>query len=281
MSTPFSLGNAHSRRKGLIHAYGSDSTSASGTSDVDDVNPHDDSGEFRQSHWRKRRRTGKEARDNAALGVFGSDSEYEDGRYRGSHNPERSLRAHQMRFKKAQGEDLSMGDNGDGGSGVHMGGEGKAKTGEPAEEDLSTSSGFGRRSLVDKAGDACKDSAGRGGFDAVKRIRRLHRGLGAAYTEDKEQDSYNTPQDQEWPQPGPGRSLGIIPGVQTFSPEMSTCGGTIPSPVTSGVSTITVDRQGLGSTGNLPASFESPLGPGFVSSIARQRRQDPVLASPQ
>lgn len=284
---------AHSHTHVLIDAYGSDSTPASSSSD-------DDSGEFRTSHWCKRRRTGKEARDNAALGVFGSDGEHEDGRHRGRHNGETPLRVHGMGFVKAKGEDLSMGDYGHGDV-DHRGVDGDSNTGcgkdrvGKGEVHLDTFSGLGRRLLVDKYEDIDEGSAGRSRLGAVKLIRHSRRDLGAANVQVEEQDSYNTWEGQERPQSGFGRSLGacsakatLFKGFMEPSPEAgpqslatSTGEGPAPNSLISGVSPLEIDRQGLESTNHPPGAFESPLGRGFVSSIARQLQYHPVLVSPQ
>ena len=232
MSTP---GNTHLSKQSLADAYGSDSTSVSGSSDVGDHNPHADSGEFRTSHWRKRRRTGKKARDNAALGVFGSDSEYEDGGYRRRHLSDTTLRTHRMGFVKAKVDDLSMGGSDDGhgsdGSDGTGSGEGEAETGKLAEEDLGTFPGLG--------------------LDASSTSPTVFKGFMEA-------------------------SL----ATGTLSSETSTGGSPNSNAVTSSASAFGIDRQGLGSTKRPPMVFKSPLGQGFVSSIAHQLQRDPVLASP-
>jgi len=85
------------RRKTFLEEYGSDS----GSSDEDDEIPlpgQDEAGEFAAgAHRRKRRRTGREAKEAAALGIFGSDSEDErPGRWK-----EKNLRNKGMGFVSA------------------------------------------------------------------------------------------------------------------------------------------------------------------------------------
>lgn len=290
MSFP-GLGNAHSRKKGLTDAYDTDSSSAG--SDEDDFDPtaaHDDTGEFRSSHRRKRRRTGQESRDDAALGVFGSDSEYEDkgprGRGGGAKGG-RPLRAHGMGFVKEEGGDVNMGDDDD----------------EDEEEEEDETEGFApfRKGTVEDADEDQDEEedgngarVGLGGVGAMGGMARRGLGLGAAYPGDDE-DGYNE-QPEERPRLNLGRSLGSGGskaglfkgfakagiGAGAGSRGTSTGGGNTPHQVASGASTPGIDHRGLGSTDPPLPAFESPLGQGFVSSMAHQRLHEPVpFASPQ
>ncbi|KAF8422566.1 GC-rich sequence DNA-binding factor-like protein-domain-containing protein [Tirmania nivea] len=118
-------------------------------------------------------------------------------------------------------------------------------------------------------------------------------GLGGAYPEN-EVDSYNA-QEKEQPQlklrrsfGDVGKKAGLFKGFTKAGLEAgagsvgtSTGGGNTPHQIASGASTPGVDHRGLGSMEPPLPSFESPLGPGFVSSIAHQRLHEPVpFASP-
>ncbi|KAH8155580.1 uncharacterized protein LAJ45_00590 [Morchella importuna] len=61
--------------------YGYDSSGSDSSSEEEELefpDPTGDNTEFNPSHRRKRRRTGKDAKESAALGVFGSDSEEDE-----------------------------------------------------------------------------------------------------------------------------------------------------------------------------------------------------------
>jgi len=295
MSFP-KLSNTHSRKKGLIDAYDSDSSSSGSEEDGTDPTGPDEASEFQSWHRRKRRRTGQEARDDAALGVFASDSEYEDSGPRGRRwgKGGKPLRAHGMGFVKSGGNGGSMvGDDE-----VQDGEDdenGSDEEGEQAKEGLGAFAGLRRR--TGDGGDEEEESAGHvglGGAVGVGSMGRRGLGLGAGYREDEE-DNYNA-EEEERPRLGLARSLGGAGrkaglfngftkaglGAGTGSTGTSTDGRNTPHQVAPGASTPGVDHRGLGSTEPPLPSFESPLGPGFVSSIAHQRLHEPVLfASPQ
>lgn len=63
--------------KGKIYGYDSSGSDSSSEEELEFPDPTRDNTEFNPSHRRKRRRTGKDAKESAALGVFGSDSEDE------------------------------------------------------------------------------------------------------------------------------------------------------------------------------------------------------------
>ena len=294
------LGNAHSRKKGLMDAYDSDSSSDGSGDDGIDSAALDETGEFRTLHRRKRRCTRQEGRDNAALGVFGDDSEYEDSgprRARGGMRG-RPLRKYGMGFIKSGGGDVSMGDDDDGQNEEDENGENRSdREEEQVKEDLGSFAGL--RGEVESDGDGEEEEknashVGLGGVGGIGSMGRRGLGLGGAYPEDEE-DSYNA-QEEEQPRLGLGRSLGGAgkkaglfkgfaragSGAGAGSAETSTGGGNTPHQAASGASTPGVDHRGLGSTEPLLPSFESPLGPGFVSSIAHQRLHEPVpFASPK
>lgn len=283
-----------------MDAYHSDSSSGGSEDDGIDPTVPDETGEFQTWHRRKRRRTGQEARDDAALGVFGSDSEYEDSGPRGGRGERggrggregRPLRAHGMGFVKSGRGDVSMGD--DDQSEEQNEESGPNEEEEQVKEDLGSFAGLRGRAGSDEGDEEESTSrVGLGGAGGMSSMGRRGLGLGGAYPEDEE-DSYNT-QEEERPQLGLGRPLGGAGkkaglfkgftkaglGVGAGSAETSTGGGT-PHQVASGASTPGVDHRGLGSTEPPLPSFESPLGLGFVSSIAHQRLHEPVpFASPK
>ncbi|KAG9240932.1 GC-rich sequence DNA-binding factor-like protein-domain-containing protein [Calycina marina] len=61
-----------------MHTFARDSSSESSEDDGDFADPSADNEEFRDFNPRKRRRTGRDAKESAALGIFGSESE-DDG----------------------------------------------------------------------------------------------------------------------------------------------------------------------------------------------------------
>ncbi|KAK2071521.1 hypothetical protein P8C59_005936 [Phyllachora maydis] len=82
-NTVFSFDPSKLTKAAAAAAYSSSDSDSSADEDefrVPSRNPHDDDeGEFHASHRRKRRRTGRDAKESAALGIFGSESE-DDGR---------------------------------------------------------------------------------------------------------------------------------------------------------------------------------------------------------
>ncbi|RPB23784.1 TFP11-domain-containing protein [Terfezia boudieri ATCC MYA-4762] len=250
MSFP-GLGNAHSRKNGLMEAYHSDSSSGGSEDDGTDPTVPDGTGEFRTWHRRKRRRTGQEARDDAALGVFGSDSEYEDSGPRGGGGRGgRPLRAHGMGFVKSGGGDISMSDGDDDDQNVE---EEEEESGPDQEEQVKEYLGSfaGLRGRTGSDEDEEEESASGVGLGGKKA------GLFKGFTK-----------------------AGL--GTGSGSADTSTGGGDIAHQAASGASTPGVDHRGLGSMESPLPSFESPLGRGFVSSIAHQRLHEPVpFSSPK
>ncbi|KAJ9130347.1 TFP11-domain-containing protein [Coniochaeta hoffmannii] len=121
----------------LTKATAADYSSSDSDADEDDVdyrvpstNPHDD--EFADFNPRKRRRTGRDAKESAALGIFGSDSE-DDATSRFKH---KTLRRKGVSFvasaegKKKEDEDEDGEEESDGGGGKMM-----ARASEEDEEE--------------------------------------------------------------------------------------------------------------------------------------------------
>jgi tuftelin-interacting protein 11 len=90
------------RRKDFLEDYDTDSGSSSEDDDI--LLPNQEDLQDEAGHRRKRRRTGRDAKEAAALGVFGSDSEDERGGWKG-----KNLRNRGMGFvgagQKAEDED--------------------------------------------------------------------------------------------------------------------------------------------------------------------------------
>lgn len=85
------------KHKDFQDEYDSDSDSDSDAAPPTYNNDQDDADSFIRNHQRKRRRTGGDAKESAALGIFGSDSEYENsGRWGGVRG--KSLRNNVMEF---------------------------------------------------------------------------------------------------------------------------------------------------------------------------------------
>lgn len=295
MSMLPSLGNAHSRTRGSIDAYSSDSWSSSGASEVEDPNPRREAGGMRTLHWRKRRRTGKEARDEAALGVFGSDSEYEHGAPLNRHHSDIPLRSHKMGFVKAADAGLTNGNRshlGGGNGGDIKLGMAEAGREQLGEGHLRSFSPSGRRTPLNNVADETAEVSPRpDGFVDAPCIWRAPRGLGVPYTGDQGRDSCNLLEEQEWPSSGVGRSLGAVtgtrgtalpgrkdpsPAVGKISPKTSTSASQTPNLVTSRVSPLKFDHQDHGQPIYTPMVFKSPLGQGFIPPIAHQSRSHSV-----
>ncbi|KAF8475909.1 GC-rich sequence DNA-binding factor-like protein-domain-containing protein [Kalaharituber pfeilii] len=276
------------RKKDYLDAY-----STSSSEDDDELDPAlaDDNGtgEFHSHHRRKRRRTGQEARDDAALGVFGSDSEYEDEGYRRRGKSSRPLRAKGVGFVK-QGE--VEGEEGEDEEDEED--EEIDKEQESVKEDLGTFAGLrGKTAAEDQDEDEDEDAPriGLGGAGGIGRTM-ASRGLGAAYPD----DDVDQPNEEERPRLGFGGGRGsLFKGFMKASTGRAgstgpSSGDSTPQAVASGAETPGTDHRGLGFNAPVPSAvagpkglgasnFESPLGPGFVSSFARKRLQEPVAFS--
>ncbi|KAI5809032.1 GC-rich sequence DNA-binding factor-like protein-domain-containing protein [Peziza echinospora] len=267
------------RKKDFLDAYSSDSSEpSSGEGDGLDPSAADENSEFRTNHRRKRRRTGQEARDDAALGVFGSDSEYEDqGSFRGrgrslGGRSSRPLRAKGVGFVKSGGgeEDVDMQDDEDDE-------EEEDEEEEPVKEDLDTFAGLRKRVDEDEMEeDEDTPRVGLGGGSMGRSMQS--RGLGSAYPEEEEEED---PSLSDKPTMKFGLGKGNL--FKGFAKAAST-GSETPAQTPSGGATP--DHRGLGfnPATKKPAepAFNGPLGRGFVSSLAQDRLHEPVpFATPK
>jgi tuftelin-interacting protein 11 len=255
--------------KGKIYGYDSSGSDSSSEEELEFPDPTGDTTEFNPSHRRKRRRTGKDAKESAALGVFGSDSEDERpssafGKRGGGGG--RPLRDKGMGFVK-QGETVEDGDEYEG--------EEEEETGQYPEDVVTGFAGLrGDTSMLGAANNnadwdiADEVPKPRPRFAFSKFTKAASASASASAGGDSGAStpaSINTDDEPERPRLG----LGGRAFTKPASGEAS--GATTPGSMDA--------HTGLGFAPASPQSDAMPLGKGFVSSAAAQAAYMPTLSA--
>ncbi|KAI5845131.1 GC-rich sequence DNA-binding factor-like protein-domain-containing protein [Morchella snyderi] len=251
--------------KGKIYGYDSSGSDSSSEEELEFPDPTGDTTEFNPSHRQKRRRTGRDSKESAALGVFGSDSEDERpsssfGK-RGGSGGRRPLRDKGMGFVK-QGETAEDGDE-------EEEEEDEEETGLYPEDIVTGFAGLrGDSSMLGAANntadwDIADEAPKPRPRFAFSKFTKASTGGGDSGASTPA--SVNTDDEPERPRLG----LGGRAFTKPASGEAS--GATTPGSIDA--------HTGLGFAPASPQSEATPLGRGFVSSAAAQAAYMPTLSA--
>ena len=227
----------------------------------------DDHERFSSGHQRKRRRTGGDTKERAALGVFGSDSEGEDTR--GSKGwSSRRLRNKGMGFVKS-GETTSGKDNGD------------DEDGEDGESEYTGGIRMAWKVEGETRGDD-EDDRMVGGLGSGSNAAARFAGLGSWGNKDDGEES------DKRPHPGPGWGpLSKLTPAGLRAGSQSDSGTSIPRSLDAHVG-LGFKAPAMSRTGSpespqrespVAPQYSTPLGRGFVSSFAAASMGMPSLDS--